>query len=173
MKASEGNQSFGQSNRTVSSTTPPFPAFAQLRRLLVTGSVAIGVVTASIASWGFQLELSQSLQLGVSSLATALLLTMVVLRLVRRRIRLPLSELASAMERVIDGHYDEHSMVKSEEFPQIGSSFNQLVTSFVLAKEAMNDRDLLQQIIDGVPDPLVVARPDFAFVSCVIRFLAR
>ncbi|MGB0645944.1 MAG: ATP-binding protein, partial [Bradymonadia bacterium] len=61
-----------------------------------------------------------------------------------------------AIERVVEGHYDERSMIKSEELAQVGASFNQLVTALVLAKEAMSDRDLLQQIIDGIPDPLVV-----------------
>ena len=156
MKASEPNQSFGPSNRAASSSTPSLTAFNQLRKLLLIGSGFIAIVTTRLAYWGFTLGPSTALQLGAASLLTTLLLTVIALKLVQRRIRVPLSQLVAAIERVVEGHYDERSMIASKELAQVGASFNQLVTALVLAKEAMSDRDLLQQIIDGIPDPLVV-----------------
>ncbi|MGB0647429.1 MAG: hypothetical protein ACPGQS_09665, partial [Bradymonadia bacterium] len=98
MKASDPNQSFGSSNRVASSTTPSFAAFAQLRKLLLTGSVFISVFTTSLAYWGFKLSLSPALQLGAASLLTTVLLTVIALKLVKRRIRVPLGQLVSAIE---------------------------------------------------------------------------
>ena len=74
-----------------------------------------------------------------------------------RDIEEPLLDLTKHLHQVEQGNFEASSPINSTELlSELGNAFDRITASLLLARNAVSDRDQLQAILDGVPDPLVV-----------------
>jgi HAMP domain-containing protein len=156
MKDTETEASFGRSNRAPSYPGELFPVFEEITKNLILASLILPLIVIAVCAAILDLPMPIAMFGGLGTFLIAIMGTVLTVRLLTRRIQRPLETLLGSIDRVVAGHYDDQSMVNNAELPNLNASFNQLVTSLVIAKEAMIDRDMLQRVLDGVPDPLVV-----------------
>jgi signal transduction histidine kinase len=147
--------SFGAKNRRLSLDEHTLPVFGGISKLLVYLSIGISLTIAGLTSW-LGLPMTTVLYVSLTVFAGLGLMSLVVIQVLSRRVHGPLKSLVGEIKRALAGHYDDSTMVDNRQLPILNDAFNQLITSLVLAKEAMIDRDMLQRVLDGVPDPLVV-----------------
>jgi signal transduction histidine kinase len=102
------------------------------------------------------LPISTVLYVSLTVFSGLVLMSLILLQILSSRLHQPLKAVVTGIRRAMAGDYADSSMVNNTQLPILNDAFNQLITSLVLAKEAMVDRDMLQRVLDGVPEPLVV-----------------
>ena len=125
---------------------------------MLVGIAFVAPILASLLNW-LMLERfggdpwSVGLTIGIGIALTAVILVWMI----TRRLQKPLEDLLSSLNRVAEGSYDERfNQDGNQELIELSEAFNNLTTSLLIAREAMVDRDQLQEVLDGIPDPLVV-----------------
>ena len=134
-----------------------FPVFKKIFRLLV-GIAFVAPVLASVLNWLLIEQFKgEPWSVGLAIGVLLALIAVILVWMITQRLKRPLEELMGSLNRVADGQYDEHFNPQgTQDLVELAEAFNNLTTSLLIAREAMMDRDQLQQVLDGIPDPLVV-----------------
>ena len=148
---------WGSASNKRSRGSEDFPVFRRIFRLLV-GIAFIAPAVAAVLNWLMVDKFGgETWSVGLTIGVLIALIAVVLVWMITKRLQKPLEDLLRSLNRVAEGHYDERfNQDGGEELFKLTDAFNNLTTSLLVAREAMVDRDLLQQVLDGIPDPLVV-----------------
>ena len=121
-----------------------FPVFGKIFRLLV-GIAFVAPILAAVLNWYLIEQVkgepwSVGLGIGVFIALTAVMLVWMI----TQRLKRPLEELMTSLNRVADGQYEERfNKEGGKELAELADAFNNLTTSLLVAREAMVDRGRL------------------------------